>query len=243
MTNIVMLVKDRFRLTEQALETLYSYTPRDQFNLTLVDDEGTDFRVVWNLLDRYGKKSNATSLRINKSEHVLGKAKNLGVFWSEQTFGFGDWLYISDNDVYFTPGWLKTLTDIAEATEKYGFKLWGGQIHPYHHSVDLTTDSLFLENLVTPNHKLLEYQVLDGPSWLMRWKTWMDSHKLPTNTTPGTCKGEDAEFCQYLTDTGGRIGVIHPFVVYHTGLTNTAGEDAPGRREREAQRVRGVLYE
>ena len=256
MTNVIMLVRDRFRLTEQALNSLYTNTPRDQFNLTIVDDESGDFRVR-GFIEAVAQRSNATALHIYKSEHVLGKAKNLGVSWSEQTFGKGDWLYLSDNDVYFTLGWLKALTDMAEATEGYGFRLWGGQIHPYHHSVDMA-EGLFPENLSTPSHKLLEYQVLDGPSWLMRWGTWKISQQLSTDTAPGTCKGEDVEFCKWITSRSilqisghperttlgsGRIGVIHPFVVYHTGLTNTAGEDAPGRKEREAQMVPGVLYE
>ena len=104
-TNVVMLVRDRYQLTEQALSSLYENTPREQFNLVIVDDSSQDFRTL-NLIKRFSKE-NCAVLRIDNSQHVLARAKNLGVFWSQQTFGRGDWLYLSDSDVWFSPGWLE----------------------------------------------------------------------------------------------------------------------------------------
>ncbi len=46
MTSIVMIVHNRYRLTEQAIKSLHDHTPHDEFNLTLVDDCSTDFRVT-----------------------------------------------------------------------------------------------------------------------------------------------------------------------------------------------------
>ncbi len=225
MTNIVFLVRDRFRLTEQGLESLYAHTKLEDFNLTIVDDQSEDFRVR-RLLAKFGAKPNATLIRLETSAHVLARAKNIGVAWSEQTFGRRDWLYISDSDVYFMPNWLEKLTIFATMTEGDDFRLWGGQVHPYHHPI--------------PNSAWNDYFVLDGPSWLLRWHMWTP---MDPSCAPGTCKGEDGSWCDRLRLSGGRIGVVDPHVVIHTGLTNTAGEDAPGRKARESMIPEGVLAE
>jgi len=239
MTNVVMLCHNRLRLLQQALRTLYDNTPREEFTLTLVDDQSTDFRAR-RALEDWAQAGNATLLTINKSAHVLARGKNLGAFWSEQSFGRGEWLALCDSDVAFTPNWLETLIAGAEAGEIHGFKLFGGQAHPFHQfdpNLFITIGERFKGTV------LREHQVLDGPSWFMRWSTWDQTGPFSRDCAPGTCQSEDAEWCARLTQNGGRIGVVHPHVVLHTGLTNTAGADAPGRKEREAARVAGVLYE
>ena len=233
MVNIVMLVRDRYRLTRQALQSLYAHTAREDFNLTLVDDSSEDYRTI-NLLNEYGQKANCAVLRIQTPTHILAQAKNLGVYWSESYFGVGDWLYLSDSDVYFLPNWLVDLTNVALETEKQDFLLWGGQVHPFHQP---TTYNEFNDTFHVTTH-----DVLDGPSWLMRYGTWYEVGPLSGNT-PGTCQSEEYPFCAEILRSGCRIGVINPHVVLHTGLTNTAGEDAPGREERETYMMKGVLYE
>ncbi len=225
MTNIVMIVRDRLKLTTQSLESLYAHTDPSQFNLTLVDDGSEDFRVL-HLLRKYGYKPNATLVRLENSRHVLGEIKNIGAAVSGQTFGWGDlgtdWLYLSDNDVYFTPDWLTKLTEFATGEEPE-CTLFGGQIHPFHDKSDI--------------------EVLAGPSWLLRWYTWASQEGFRRGGSPGVCQSEEYPFCESLRDTDEKIAVIRPFVVYHCGLTNSDGKDAPGRKEREAQMVPGVYYE
>jgi len=234
MTNIVMVVRDRFRLTEQALKSLFDHTDRDQFNLTIVDDYSTDFRLL-NLMSRYCRYPNVTCVHIEKSQHVIARAKNIGVEWSDQTFDRHQWLYISDNDVCFTPGWLDTLTGVAVNTIIDGYKLWGGQVHPFHKP---TRPHCLLSDC-----KLDQHQVVDGPSWLMRWDTWDAYGPFDPNNAPGPCQSDEYPFCKKILDDGHLIGVVKPHVVIHTGLTQTDGRDAPGRAEREATKVPGVLYQ
>ena len=239
MTSIVMLCQDRFKLTSQALSSLMSHTDRGAFNLTLVDDGSIDFRIR-NLLRNASVVQPASFIEVEKSDHNLGKLKNLGSAWSALNFGCGpeDWLYLSDCDVYFTEGWLDKLIKVAEDTERHGFKLWGGQVHPFHQSTVMVGGCY-----ETGVPYVKEYSVLDGPSWLMRWKTWHEFGPLTMTGGAGPCKSEEYPFCEKLRDAGGRIGVIQPHVVIHTGLTQTDGKDAPGRKEREQHRVQGVLYE
>lgn len=247
MTNIVLLSYNRPRLLEQTIRTLYANTPHDQFNLVIVDNGSDDFRVKRMYTAWARQYSNISILEITNSNRVLAQQKNVGVAWSEQMFGRGDWLYLSDNDVYFTPGWLEKLTDVTAASESLMFRLWGGQVHPYHQPIS---------TVEVDSHILTEHSVLDGPSWLMRWGTWDEYGPLNRDCASGVCQSEEYPFCQRLragtrvltigvdpsmeTKPGKRIGAIQPHVVYHTGLTNSDGKDAPGRKEREAMIPQGV---
>lgn len=230
MTNIVMLCHERPKLTRQALDSLYEHTDPDSFTLCLVDDASQDFRVSRLLRDWAAKHSNCTLLRIEKSDHVLARAKNLGVYWSEQTFGRGDWLYLSDSDVWFAPEWNRRLTSVAGESEPYRFLLWGGQIHPFH--IPIYRAGM-----------LNEHEVLDGPSWLMRWSTWYEVGGLSRSCAPGPCQSEEFPFCEKIRAHGGRIGVVHPYVVIHTGLTQSDGNKAPGWEQRLPMIPQGVEAE
>lgn len=259
MTNIVMVVKDRLRLTQQALMSLRLSTVWDSYTLTLVDDASQDFRVMRLLDSQCEKYSNTRLVRIQWSDGVVSRAKNLGVYWSEQCFGRGDWLYLSDNDVYFRAGWLDWLVEGANVTEPDGFALWGGQVHPFHSPLRTQVNEMLRSSPIKDPFQVDEHGILDGPSWLMRWRTWDLCGPFDSNTAPGVCQSEEYPFCQRVQVRGGglskedfrdsafylpgRIGVIHPHVVLHTGLTNSDGKDAPGRKEREAQMERGVIYE
>src|SRR5262245_65849267 len=106
MINIVMLTKDRAKLTRQCLETLYKTVPEDAFNLTLIDDESLGGNCYYLLLEMQRDHKNMIWFRINRSKLVTGFARNLGVHVAENYFGRGDYLYLSDNDMYFPPGWL-----------------------------------------------------------------------------------------------------------------------------------------
>jgi len=229
MTNIVMAVKDRYLLTRQALESLFDNT--SDFTLTIVDDESRDFRVR-NMLDKYALWPHVLRVRLTGSGGVIARVKNIGVFSSEAVFVRGEWLYLSDCDVCFTKGWLETLTEVAALSEKDDFALWGGQLHPFHHTT-----------LMPPVSGLNECNVLDGPSWLMRHKTWQDIGGMDSGCAPGPCMGEDGAFCEGLKAQGGHIGVVVPHVVYHTGLTQTDGKPAPGADQRRQLIPPGVYCE
>lgn len=232
MTNIVMLFHSRYKLAKQSLDSLFAHTKCNDYTLTMVydvpDDKAQrDFRLK-DLLNAESTRSNATLLTVKHSGHVLAQLKNLGVAWSEQCFDRGDWLYLSDSDVYFTPSWLDKLTKFADDK----INLWespvlvGGQIHPFHKPDE---------------HGYL--RVLDGPSWLMGWTVWDLVGGFKRINASGVCQSEEYPLCQKLRDNGGMIEVIEPHVVYHTGLTNSDGKPAPGYEERKAQMVQGVYYE
>jgi GT2 family glycosyltransferase len=193
-------------------------------------------------------RKHVSILEVQNSGHVLAQLKNLGAYYSEQRFGRADWLYLSDSDVYFLPGWMDQLTTLAVHSEWDGFKLWGGQVHPFHHPQEGGSWCLALRCRYAAAQQLhdltmYDYSVLDGPSWLMRWSTWDSIGPLSRTCALGACQSEDAEWCSRLVASGGRIGVIQPHVVIHTGLANSNGDPAPGFAERRALIPPGVLAE
>lgn len=233
MTNIVMTIRDRFKLTEQAIVSLYrnSYEP---FTLTIVDDQSEDFRIrkLITSLSLSTVVGSPAIVRIERSKHVLSQAKNLGVYWSQQYFGRGDWLCICDNDVYFCEGWLEKMETAARSMSASRFELWGGQSHPFHSPI-----SEF------PSKKATEHNCLAGTHWFMPYSTWDKYGPFDRTTAPGVCQSEDFAFTERIRADGGRIGVVWPHVVLDCGITNSDGKPSPGAEEKMKRRVAGVYYE
>lgn len=230
--NIVMLVRDRYRLTKQAIESLYAHTDNSAFSLCLVNDESEDFRVCNFMRGWSHTHSNCSVVEISNSWHVLSQAKNLGVYWSEQRFGRGDWLCICDNDTYYLNEWLRIMIDRAEYSEKISFRLWGGQAHPFHTPIANPADD-----------GLTEHDCLAGTHWFMRWETWDIYGPFERTTAAGVCQSEDYAFTQSMRKLGARIGVIQPEVVIDTGITQTDGKPSPGADLKRERMIEGILYE
>jgi len=230
MLNCVMTVRDRPRLTEQSILSFMAHTDVEA-NLTVVDDGSAP--ETRDLLRRMALEyPNIAALRNETSRGIVGAAKNLGVYWSEKYWGRGDWLYLSDNDAYFTPQWAGTLIRAAHGSEIFDIRLIGGQNHPYHRPCTS------LEHY-TVDYYVREYLALAGTSWLMRWDTWDNFGPLDANA-PGVCQSEDAAFCNRIREAGGKVGAICPAVVFDTGIHQTDGKPSPGADIKA--RVEGVLY-
>lgn len=216
LTNITMLVHNRPRLTEQALVSLYANTNWDSFNLTVIDDDSDELGCGgWDLLM---KQENATILRLEKSKHVTGMARNLSVYWAEKYWGRGDYLYLSDNDVYFEKGWLESLVTAYEWVKQHRVKLLGPYRHPYH-----------LPNRVLKGvgHDVALVDAVIGLGHFMEWHTWDVVGPLEANA-PGTNQSEDFAFCQRIIKSGHFVGCLEPAVVKNCGLVDSAGRPAIG---------------
>lgn len=232
MTNIVMLIQNRYTLTKQALESLFKHTKCNDYTLTLVDDGSSDFRVQRLLVECI--HSGVSVLSVSNSGHRLGQVKNLGAAWSVAHFGKGDYLYFSDNDVYFKMGWLEDITSIYQRVQGSNYMVVGGQAHPYHKPIDSYLDRI--GQLILTGHDCIA-----GVSMLMSWPTWVMSGGFKNDTAPGVCQSEDYAFTEEIKKHGGRLGVTYPHVVIHTGVTNSDGKPAVGSEL--FPRVPGVTYE
>jgi hypothetical protein len=234
-TNIVLLVRDRYRLTKQTLDTLRANTDPETYNLTIVDDGSMDFRVR-RLILRECDRPGTTAVTVLNSKHVLADLKNIGVMWSGMTFGRDEsgWLYLSDNDVYFLPDWLDRLTQAARMTGKHGFAIWSGQAHPYHLPTGFSVSTGDNGPIVR------EYQSLAGTSWLMPWHLWDEFGPL-IGTAPGVCQSEDVTFIERVRQSGKMAGVPDPQVLLDCGITQSDGKPSPGAELK--LKLDGVYYE
>lgn len=224
MTNIVLICRDRPRLTEQTLRTLYMNTDPTLFNLTIVDD-GSGVETI-KILDRYGRKDNCEIVHLLKSVGIVGFLKNVGAWTSERVFGRGDYLCFIDNDIAFSFGWLEFMTSRLDYDKD--LLILGGYRHPFHQPIKGSSRLLSLTDAVA------------GYTHLMRWHTW-DLYGPYDQHAVGVCQSEDFAICQKIISSGKYVGYLEPAVIHNCGITNSEGKPAIGAEY--FPRIRGLIYE
>ena len=250
MTNIVMIIRDRPRLTEQALYSLWKNTKSDEYNLTVVDD-GSKPPIT---LPPYRNVMSHITVRLSEPVGIVGFLRNLGASVAEKHFGRGDWLYFSDNDVYFKPRWLETMLFAMECPHLPGqslvpYAVLGGCRHPFHIPseppliINTFKAGVLKAGGEIPLEEICRIETVDavaGYSMLMRWGTW-DTYGPFDAHAKGVGQSEDWALCRKVVEADYRVGYIHPPVLVMCGLTNTAGEKVPGWEQFEI--VEGVVQE
>ncbi len=254
MVNVILETNgSRPRLLEQTLRTLYENTPTDQYTLTLACD-GIAPEMA-GIMHPYLNDGWSVIAAI-PGPRITGRLKNLGAYWSEKQFGRGEWLLFIDDDVAFLPGWLEKMTTTMSTCQSQAMKetspvlgVLGGNRHPYHGVneewvLPYEGQSVIAErNVVLSCPIFSSVQITDavaGYSMLMRWETF-DKYGPFAATATGIGQSEDFQIARRIVDDGGKVGYIHPPVLYHTGVTNNSGQPATGAEKFE--RVPGVLYE
>lgn len=222
LTNIVIPCHNRLEHTRQTLESLFENTNSGLYKLDVVDDKSTDGTRDY-LIRLYEEKKNFT-LHLNKDSIGPAASRNDTCKLITDKGLRGDYLYHSDNDVYFKKGWLHELTHALSHAGTV--KLLGGGCHPY-----LKNNSTIS---VGNEHKMCTIGIKDavsGYSQLMTWETWdtygdfSDSNRNAEKKIAGS---EDWAYCQKIIKSGHLVGSLEPELVIHTGKTNTYNEDATG---------------
>ena len=223
MINICMVAKDRPELTNQCFKSLVRTTKANDVRITIVDDGSTDPFPPW-----WYRQENLQIVR-NKPSMGVAPAKNLCVAASEIKWGRGDYLYMSDNDMYFKAGWLETLERVYEVTENTKFLVMGGYNNPFQGPVD---DKIYAGGryLNAPGpvaqYQWSEYLALGGASWFMSWDVWDTYGPLDFNAT-GVRMSEDVAFGNRIREDGFKLGAVVPHVVLDCGKTDTNGNPVP----------------
>jgi glycosyltransferase involved in cell wall biosynthesis len=238
MTNVILLVKDRPRLTEQTLRTLYEETPRDQFNLVIVDDGS--WPETTQILSRYSRRDNCEIVTFLKSVSVVGFLRNVGAWTSERFFGRGEYLCFIDNDLAFLPNWLTRMQTALDYTLLYPdgkedgrrYSILGGYRHP-HHGINHTSNGSAIETVE-------ETDAVAGYMHFMRWATW-DLHGPYDQHAKGVCQSEDWAICQSVRQEKGVVGYVQPPTIANCGLTNSERNPAVGHES--FMRYAGLIYE
>jgi hypothetical protein len=230
--NIVLIAKNRKRLTSQCLKSLYANTPNDQFRLTIVDDGS---RWPDDDLSPYDELAvegydNWQMIHVFHSIGIVGWLRNVGASASERYFGRGEWLYFSDCDVAFFPNWLPHMIHAMKLNPEV--RILGGCRHPFH-GVNGT--------LPMGNGKCVEIaDAVAGYSLMMQWRTY-DEFGPFASTQKGVGASEDWMMSRQVVQSGAKVGYLSEPVLAHTGLTNTDGKPATGADS--FKRVEGILYE
>lgn len=219
-----MLVKDRPRLTQQALDSLVEHTTGD-YRLTILDDHSA--METSELVDSYQSKS----CQIIHSRYQTlgpGRARNIAIDKASKA-GRGDLLYLCDNDCYFLPNWDAQLLAVWPLAQAAGFQALGGYAHPY--------------QLPIKNHdEINELAALGLLSWLMEWRTW-DTYGafLPSVEVNGS---EDWDYSQRIRKAGFKVGALAIPVVINCGITSSNGKLCPGASMLYEQKIpMGVIVE
>jgi GT2 family glycosyltransferase len=234
LTNITMLVHNRPALTRQALDSLYRSTKADSIYLTVLDDASDpEMREV---LENECKYFPRHTIVPNDVSRGTGAARNQ-VITAAMEWGCGDYLYLSDNDVCFTPHWLEALIEAYEyARAELGFVALGAYNHPYnqpHRKWPFYSTHLGRVIEIGQNHALALQ------SWLWRWEDWERFGPFD-QTPPGRVRmSEDFAVSQKIAAAGYKVGSIYPPLIYNTGVTDSFSEPIPGAELIE--RPEGVL--
>jgi glycosyltransferase involved in cell wall biosynthesis len=225
--DIVIPVHNRAELTKQTIDSLYTNTDHDLFNLYVIDDVSDDEtkRVLRDLQATYRFKLFTNDENIGPAASRNEVCEYITLKEKRQAF-----LYHSDNDVFFTQGWLNVLLVMFPFFEaNYRVKLLGGGCHPYlqnNETIDLN------QAINTQGQNRLGIKdAVSGYSQLMTWETWDKYGPFSDNNRNEDIKimgSEDWAFCQEIIKDGFKVGSIEPEVVIACGKTNTYGNPATG---------------
>ena len=238
MTNVTMLCANRPRLLKQALDSI-----GDLSNATVtIRDAGMNkevdrLAIRWCQLDVTRRELFSSSRKLG-----TGPARNQVVASSAETFGRGDYLYLSDDDVCWTaPDWLSKLVDAYEEAWEYGFRAIGCYNHPFNQPIPNETPVLW--SLDSRVYTVFPVYALASQSMLMRWSVWDEFGPFCDTPAGKVCQSEDVDFSNRIRAAGFKVGVISPALLVNTGITNSFGEHIPGWELVKSQCPEGVWCE
>lgn len=220
MLNIVLLVKDRPRLTRQALESIKDNTQERSYTLTVVDDQSRADTAK--MMEDWLRAQGAFAGLYLRSKEAMGPgvARNWGIEWSQKVFKRTGLLYTTDNDSYHLPGWDKVLLEVwnSPLRRSEGFEAIGGYGHSYQRPIS--------QIQATAGHSLNELAALGLFSWLMEWETYDKYGPFePSTTINGS---EDWDYSQRIRKAGGKVGAVTPALVVNCGVISSDGKPCPG---------------
>jgi glycosyltransferase involved in cell wall biosynthesis len=207
-TAIILITKNRINLLKQTIFSLIENTPKELYDLMVVDD-GSDIdctQFLKGLFDS-GKISDLIFTKFGSPS----RCRNLGAEIAKKK-GY-KYLYHTDNDMYFLPNWLESCYNIIGHKE---IIIIGPYCHP------------FLQKNNDKNFESINVETVDavsGNSWFISTENYF-SYGL--HETDGIMNSEDWEMCQRIRKDGNFVVRLLPHKVLHCGVCNSRGEASVG---------------
>ena len=204
---VIIASYNRPQLLKQTLETLIKNSD-NPLDIIVIDDCSTND--TWSVVDKIDYPDISWS-RLTQTKPI-GFVRNEGV---RLIASDSEYIYFSDDDVYFLPHWDSLMIKVMEAFTK--IKVLGGRRHPHHKILDKihTVDLLGIHTIVR-----LENQA--GYSLFLRKKDFdevghFQEYSLDTRGL------EDSQLVEYFREKDGIIAAFEPPILYHCGIQGTNG--------------------
>jgi GT2 family glycosyltransferase len=215
-TAIILITKNRLKLLQQTVATLIKNTPKELYDLIVVDD-GSEPQCVSYLQGL--KIGGVISDLVLTNLGSPSKCRNIGAeIVKKKGYKF---LYHTDNDMYFLPEWLEECHKAKD--NSFNIIIVGAYCHPFMQANEEKT--LFLD---TPNNIREDIATVDavsGNSWFISTE---DYFKYGLHETDGIMASEDWEMCQRIRKDGNFVVRLTPHKVLHCGITNSRNEPSVG---------------
>jgi len=151
------------------------------------------------------------------------------------------YLTISDDDVYYLPGWDKKISDALDAVEAFrdAGTVLSAVSHPF---------NLGYGRYIVDGQQIEAASVLSATNMAMPWRIWdtVGGFRGPG----GAHSSDDVEWCNRARDFGFGFATLCPNMAIHCGLHSTSGEELVGadmvmEKNRKLEAMFGVeaLYE
>jgi len=197
---IILVVRDRLSLTQQTIATLFKNTTLP-FRLIIISDASTDETNT-----HLTTLSDRARIYMMPGQKGPGACRNAGAAIAYDY----DFLYFTDNDVYFLPGWLEKLYSIMDTYPNVG--ICGGYTTDYH------------KTLGTDNKDGVEVKYTDGQaghSILIRKELWLRAGPFAHSNKLGVDDCALSTFVKFL-----KYDIAQPKkpCIVHCGMTNSFGD-------------------
>ena len=212
--SIVIPCHNRLKLAKQTLQSLRQSTPRDLYELIVVDDDSSDGTREW-------LETQDIDKLVKVSHHSCGASKNEGM-----KYATCDYIYISDADMYFGKDWYKDLINIYP---KLSPTILGAVGHPYWKE---------LRSFKVDGKDIHMVEQQPGNSWMITKDIWYKCGPLLEGVGAGV---DDTEFCDRAKKKGIFVAYLDTKVL-HCGLKRADGTDTYGS-EQFKDYPKGVIVE